>query len=57
MLTMFEEHSKVLEEKLNKLAYRLECAAKAESELLEFKQSLAILYQDMLQDMQEIDRC
>lgn len=56
MLAMFEEHSKLMEEKLNKLAYCLERAAKAESELLELKRSLAMLYQDMQQDLQEIAR-
>lgn len=56
MLAMFEEHSKLMEQKLNKLAYCLERAAKAESELLELKRSLAMLYQDMQQDLQEIAR-
>ncbi|XP_052831964.1 uncharacterized protein LOC106883691 isoform X2 [Octopus bimaculoides] len=54
MVAMYEEHGRLMEEKLKKLFSCLDRVGKAESELMAFKQSLAMLYQEMQLDIDKI---
>ncbi|CAH3022726.1 unnamed protein product, partial [Porites evermanni] len=43
----YEKHSKIIQDKLQELFAVLERISKLESELMDFKQALGVLYNDM----------